>query len=86
MTDSDDHRVPPVDISYAVENALWVARSAVTTRTSTALDYLGIFERQLTTHYDCLLALHGGGEGEPEPRDDLTMQQSLDAYADGGPE
>lgn len=78
MTDAPlygDVDIPPEDVDYAVENALWVAHAALTTRTSVALDYLKVFESQLVTHWRELEKLHW----EPS---DPTEQTTL--VTDGG--
>jgi len=67
--------VPPQDIDYAVENALWVAHAVITADQPVHRSYLDVFGSQLTTHWEELERLY------PKPSDDEsdTEQQTLSA-------
>lgn len=67
-----DH-IPGEDVSYAVENALWIADCVV--EHSPTEDYLAVFDRQLETHWDALLALHQ--HDRDETTDDAGEQLTL---------
>lgn len=71
---SDQESVPGDSLTYAVDESLWAARTAVTLRTSTTVDFWAVFEDALRTHWGCLRTVYAT-ESEPDPTTQATFAE-----------